>query len=418
MVNSQQPQGKDSISLTGMSKEQNQNELKFYNENRARTGLQQISGNDSSIALSTCAIKEMSKDTFIEKGFIPDENTSDSACNTWNPIKDSHKSHLAPSKAFSSFQPLKTIANSTKELYDANLEFDPKPLYYQLSEKAAPKFYSEVPEHLYLTSSFFSDFLRQFMANGMPKPFFMTRQKDINASMRYKLVDWLMDVVDDLKMTRETLFLTISLIDRFLSKMAVVRGKLQLVGTASLLIASKFEEIYPPEVKVFSFITENSYSEKEVLEMESLILKTLGFQICVPNLRTFIQTIIELCCPSNHHTHQLTLLLDYLSDIVLLECDVFSHYPPALLAFALISTAFHLLQYEHPWPRNVSELAASSSISFSNLRNILVDLLDKYEQSQKNAESPVYRKYGAASYEAVSRIAIPKNLPLAHRLIS
>merc|ERR1719431_240837 len=115
------------------------------------------------------------------------------------------------------------MTNFTKESYDVNFDFNPKPLYYQLSEKATPKFYSEVPDHLYLTSSFFSDFLRQFMANGMPKPFFMSRQKDINASMRYKLVDWLMDAVDDLKMTRETLFLTISLIDRFLSKMAVVR---------------------------------------------------------------------------------------------------------------------------------------------------------------------------------------------------
>jgi len=56
--------------------------------------------------------------------------------------------------------------------------------------------------------------------------------------MRSILVDWLVEVADEYNLNGETLFLAASYIDRFLSFMSVVRGKLQLVGTAAMFIAA------------------------------------------------------------------------------------------------------------------------------------------------------------------------------------
>lgn len=44
------------------------------------------------------------------------------------------------------------------------------------------------------------------------------RQPEINSKMRGILVDWLVDVHVKFKLRDETLYLTISLIDRYLSK--------------------------------------------------------------------------------------------------------------------------------------------------------------------------------------------------------
>ncbi|KAH8344969.1 hypothetical protein KR067_007876 [Drosophila pandora] len=66
----------------------------------------------------------------------------------------------------------------------------------------------------------------------------MRRQKDINHSMRSILIDWLVEVSEEYKLDTETLYLSVSYLDRFLSHMAVVRNKLQLVGTAAMYIAS------------------------------------------------------------------------------------------------------------------------------------------------------------------------------------
>ena len=92
----------------------------------------------------------------------------------------------------------------------------------------------------------------------------MRKQPDITHGMRSILVDWLVEVADEYKLHSQTLYLTISYIDRFLSKMSVLRSKLQLVGAASMLVAAKFEEIHPPEVEEFVYITDDTYTKKQV----------------------------------------------------------------------------------------------------------------------------------------------------------
>lgn len=78
--------------------------------------------------------------------------------------------------------------------------------------------------------------------------------------MRAILVDWLMNVHLKFKLLPETLFITINVIDRFMSRHGILKEEVQLVGVAAMLIATKYEEIYPPTVKDFIFITKNAYS--------------------------------------------------------------------------------------------------------------------------------------------------------------
>lgn len=66
----------------------------------------------------------------------------------------------------------------------------------------------------------------------------MKKQPDITNSMRAILVDWLVEVGEEYNLQNETLYLAVNYIDRFLSSMSVLRGKLQLVGTAAMLLAS------------------------------------------------------------------------------------------------------------------------------------------------------------------------------------
>ena len=94
------------------------------------------------------------------------------------------------------------------------------------------------------------------------------------------------------KLNDETLYLAVNYVDRFLSQMAVLRGKLQLVGTAAMLLAryatfiyddvlycvcfSKFEEIWAPEVTEFVYITDETYTRQQVLRMEHLMIKVIA----------------------------------------------------------------------------------------------------------------------------------------------
>jgi cyclin B len=50
-----------------------------------------------------------------------------------------------------------------------------------------------------------------------------------------------------------------------------------------MLIASKYEEIYAPEVKDFEYITDKAYDTNQILEMEKRILSSINFNLTTPS---------------------------------------------------------------------------------------------------------------------------------------
>ena len=125
---------------------------------------------------------------------------------------------------------------------------------------------------------------------------YMKNQSDINEKMRAMLVDWLIDVHFKFKLKANTLFLTIWLVDKYLSLKKVKRNKLQLIGVTCMLISCKYEEIYSPEVFDFVYITENSYEKKDIINLEMEILTLLDFNITVPTSNSFYEIISSLLC--------------------------------------------------------------------------------------------------------------------------
>ena len=143
----------------------------------------------------------------------------------------------------------------------------------------------------------------------------MSRQVDINEKMRGILVDWIIEVHLRFKLLPETLFLTVNLIDRYLQKTQIMRTRLQLVAVSALLIASKYEEIYVPELKDFVFISDNAYSKEEILEMERSILITLEFSITTPSTYRFLQRFAKVAKAKDQLFH----LAQYLIERTLIE---------------------------------------------------------------------------------------------------
>ena len=114
-------------------------------------------------------------------------------------------------------------------------------------------------------------------------------QKSINQKMRAILIDWIVDVHKKYRLKPETLYLTVNIIDRFLSKQNVTTLKLQLVGVVSFLIASKYEDIHPPLVKELADITDGAYVPSQLLSMENQILSCLNFDLFYPTQWHFLE---------------------------------------------------------------------------------------------------------------------------------
>ena len=61
-----------------------------------------------------------------------------------------------------------------------------------------------------------------------------------------------------------------------------------------MLIATKYEEIYPPLLKDFVYITDNKCTAEQVLEMEKKILFSLDFDLQLTSPYRFLERFSKL----------------------------------------------------------------------------------------------------------------------------
>lgn len=77
-------------------------------------------------------------------------------------------------------------------------------------------------------------------------------------------------------------------------RMQVSRQNLQLVGVTAMLLASKYEEIYPPCIRDLVFITDRAYNREQILEMESTMANALQFRLTVPTIYCFLLRYLKV----------------------------------------------------------------------------------------------------------------------------
>ncbi|XP_035723780.1 cyclin-A2-like isoform X1 [Vespa mandarinia] len=243
-------------------------------------------------------------------------------------------------------------------------------------------------------------YLRVAERQHRPKPGYMKKQPDITYLMRLILVDWLVEVAEEYRLQTETLYLAVSYIDRFLSYMSVVRAKLQLVGTAAMFIAAKYEEIYPPDVGEFVYITDDTYTKKQVLRMEHLILRVLSFDLTVPTPLAFLKDY----CISNNLSEKIKFLAMYLCELSLLEADPYLQYLPSHLAASAVALARHTLQ-EETWPH---ELELSTGYSLHELKDCVSHLNKTFHNASNIQQQAIQEKYKSSKYGHVA-LLLPRS---------
>lgn len=239
-------------------------------------------------------------------------------------------------------------------------------------------------------------YLKEAEKRHRPKPAYMKKQPDINHSMRTILVDWLVEVCEEYRLQSETLCLAISYIDRFLSFMSVVRAKLQLVGTAAMFIAAKYEEIYPPDVGEFVYITDDTYTKTQVLRMEQLILKVLGFDLSVPTTLVFT----TVYCVMNDVPDKVKHMCMYLCELSLLDADPFLTYVPSKISAGALALSRYTLDLPI-WSRM---LETNTGYQLEELKDIILDLNKVHQKAESLAQQAIQEKFKGSKYMQVATI--------------
>lgn len=231
----------------------------------------------------------------------------------------------------------------------------------------------------------------------------MSGQEDINERMRAILIDWLIEVHLKFKLMPETLYLTVNLIDRYLEQNGVVRQKLQLVGVTAMLLASKYEEIYAPEVRDFVYITDRAYTREQILTMETNMLQSFSFNITTPTAYPFLKRFLKAAGTNT----RLTQMATYFMERTLQEYRMLQ-FLPSMVAAAAVNMAMRSLDHGQ-WN---STLEYYTGYSEEQLFPCIQTMEGIIEHAPNASLKAVFKKWSSTKFGAVARI------PLAHILPS
>ena len=163
-----------------------------------------------------------------------------------------------------------------------------------------------------------------------------------------------------------------------------------------MLIASKYEEIYAPEVRDFVYITDKSYSKEEILKMEYTILSSLNFDILQVSPYIFLR-----------RSHFVTgeglksfYLAQYILEFSLLEYKMLL-YSSSIKAAACFLISRRLLKMEPAWPQS---LVKCSSYSTNELKPCIRDVCKILELIPRISLKACIQKFSAPKFLEVAKI--------------
>lgn len=235
---------------------------------------------------------------------------------------------------------------------------------------------------------------------SMPRnPNYLATQTEINEKMRLILVDWLVDVCLKFKVHAETFFLAVDLMDRYLAATKTTRSHLQLVGITCVLLAAKYEEIWPPEVKDCINISANTYSRDDILKMERSICAALQFKLTVPTPFPFLARLLD-CAEADELTRNTAFF--FLEHSVLDYKNL--NYLPSQLANASMSLANMTLKKEM-WSASMMHCSKSHVGDFKEVAVKLLDFVNSIPASKYQA---IRRKYNVPKFSDVTKLVMPQ----------
>eukprot|EP00039_Didymoeca_costata_P020091 m.340039 g.340039 ORF g.340039 m.340039 type:complete len:457 (+) comp19091_c0_seq1:148-1518(+) len=126
-------------------------------------------------------------------------------------------------------------------------------------------------------------------------PTYLDNHPAVQPKMRAILADWLIEVCEECVLHRETYYMALNFVDRYLSvKKNVQKKNLQGLGVTALFMASKLQEIYPPPIHQFVDITDRACSESFIIAMELEMLSVLQWKLAPVTVTAWLEVYLQI----------------------------------------------------------------------------------------------------------------------------
>ncbi|KAK2833447.1 hypothetical protein Q5P01_017336 [Channa striata] len=191
-------------------------------------------------------------------------------------------------------------------------------------------------------------------------------RRGLNDTMRYILVDWLVEVTTMKDFSSLTLHVTVGCVDRYLALRSVPKARLQLLGIACMVVSTRYISKEILTIREAVWLTDNTYKYEDLVRMMGEVVSVLEGKIRSPTLLDYGGLLLSLLPLERRTTH----LFSYICELSLLY-SALATSPPAKLACAalLLSRALH--HYAPCWPSQLTEYTGFSKQDLVSLSVLL-----------------------------------------------
>ncbi|XP_061371830.1 cyclin-SDS [Gastrolobium bilobum] len=183
-----------------------------------------------------------------------------------------------------------------------------------------------------------------FLWNYAERYFSTTDIGELVLQQRSQMVHWIVEQCNRKQLLQETMFLGVSLLDRFLSKgYFKAKRNLQIVGIACLTLATRIEENqqYNRVGQKNFYIKSNVYSRCEVVAMEWMVQEVLNFQCFLPTIYSFLWFYLKAA----NADAVVEKRVKYLAVLALSAHDQLCYWPSTVAAALVILACLEVNQH-------------------------------------------------------------------------
>lgn len=198
----------------------------------------------------------------------------------------------------------------------------------------------------------------------------MDLQPELRWFMRPYLVEFLVEIHQQFRLRPEVLYLTVNIVDRYVSKRIVFKKHYQLVGCAALWIAAKFEvylfdfslvkderRCLPPAISLPSLSSTQdakdkvpsvealrdmccaAYDESAFLQMEGHVLSTISWTLGHPTAEAWLRLS---CMGTSKEDAETQHVARFVMELTLFHKEFAAYLPSAIAAGSLLLARFLL----------------------------------------------------------------------------
>jgi Cyclin, C-terminal domain/Cyclin, N-terminal domain len=166
-------------------------------------------------------------------------------------------------------------------------------------------------------------------------------------------------------------------------------------------LAAKYQEVYPPECEDFSWVSEHSYTRKQIFEFESVVLDVLEWELLIPSSLDFLRRFSK-AAKAEFRAHELA---KYICEVCMMNAGLVVALPSKIAATATyLSRLMTGVESKTLWTPALEHYTTYKEEDVQAASIKVNDILIRYNNS--SSLRAMRKKYAKNKHKGVSNIPL------------